>query len=86
MMMISMQKGHSLIGIDLTLAACAVDTHHLPIGCLYHALHINQTLHLSGHHPMTEKIPPINLWSIRAAVAIALWVALQQLSKPKTHD
>lgn len=29
------------------------------------------------------KIPPINLYSIRAAVAIALWLALGQLKNPE---
>lgn len=30
---------------------------------------------------MSAKIPPINLWSIRAALAMALWVALQPLAR-----
>jgi hypothetical protein len=30
---------------------------------------------------MSAKIPPINLWSIRAALALALWLALQPLAR-----
>ncbi len=30
---------------------------------------------------MKPKIPPINLWTYRQAFAVALWVALSQLSR-----